>query len=167
MQRGKLDDYIKKFEEVQTYILSQNRNYTKYYFIESFLSCLKEEIANALYIVRSPSLRNAINYAKSQEVYLKSLDRRVQAHSKKVVVNQPLRNKLNYVLNKKLYQLARLGVNKKSYLIARLIMVEMTARREEGLHYHCDIVYTSRHKCKQKHIFIMIHDEEENIRLKK
>lgn len=50
MQRGKVDDYIRKFEELKNYMLSQNRFFTEDNFIESFLSGLKEEIANALNI---------------------------------------------------------------------------------------------------------------------
>lgn len=44
MQRGKVDDYIRKFEKLKNCMLSQNRFYTEGYFIESFLSGLKEEI---------------------------------------------------------------------------------------------------------------------------
>lgn len=42
MQRGRVDDYIRKFEELKTYMLSQNRHYTEDYFIKSFLSGPKE-----------------------------------------------------------------------------------------------------------------------------
>lgn len=82
MQRGKVDDYIRRFEELKIYMLAQNKGFTEDYFIESFLSGLKEEIANALYLVRPQTLKEAINQARRQEVYLESLDRRVQVTSK-------------------------------------------------------------------------------------
>lgn len=37
----------------------------------------------------------------------------------------------------------------------------MTERRNKGLCYHCDEVYTSGHRCKQKHIFLIITEQEE------
>lgn len=37
----------------------------------------------------------------------------------------------------------------------------MTSRREKGLCYHCDEVYVPGHTCKNKHIYIMITEEEE------
>lgn len=52
-----MDDYVRQFEELKSYMLSQNRSYTEEYFIESFLSGLQDEIANALYIVKPPTYR--------------------------------------------------------------------------------------------------------------
>lgn len=74
-------------------MLSQNRHYTEDYFIESFLSGLKEEIANALYITKPSTLRDAIDQAREQEAYLESLDKRHQATSKPMVGNHTSGNK--------------------------------------------------------------------------
>lgn len=88
MQRGKVDAYIKRFEELKTYMLSQNKGCTEVYFIESFLSGLKEEITNALYLLRPQTIRKAINQARRQQVYLESLDRRTQGTSKTMGENK-------------------------------------------------------------------------------
>lgn len=37
----------------------------------------------------------------------------------------------------------------------------MAERRNKGLCYRCDEVYTQGHICKQKHIYLMITEEEE------
>lgn len=60
MQKGKVDNYIRRFEELKAYMLNQNKGCTEDYFIESFLSGLKEEIANALYLVRPKLLERPL-----------------------------------------------------------------------------------------------------------
>lgn len=97
MQKGKVDEYIKRFEELKTYMVVQNKGGTEDYFIESFLSGLKEEIVNALYLVKPQSLREAINQARSQEIYLKSLDRRAQGIHKNISTNQFQKGNTNLV----------------------------------------------------------------------
>ncbi|PIN19069.1 hypothetical protein CDL12_08254 [Handroanthus impetiginosus] len=44
-----------------------------------------------------------------------------------------------------------------------LIAAEMKARREKNLCYNCDETYTPGHKCKQRHLFMMMTGEEEEM----
>lgn len=65
-QKGKVEEYVKFFEELKAYMSAQNKPYSENYFIESFLSGLKEEIATSLYVVKPLTLRDAINQARGQ-----------------------------------------------------------------------------------------------------
>lgn len=99
-----MDEYIKRFEELKTYMIGQNKGGTEEYFIESFLSGLKKEIANALYLVKPQTLRDAINQARRQEVYLESLDKRTHGISKPVESNPFQRGKPSFAAPSELVQ---------------------------------------------------------------
>lgn len=99
-----------------------------------------------------------------------SLDKRAQTSrsisGNNITTNSPNTNKLNLASTKDQFTPPKKELSQKSFPIKRLIMVEMTTRREKGVCYHCDKVYTPRHKCKNKQIYIMIIEEEEECKLK-
>lgn len=141
LQKGKVDDYIRRFEELKTYMWTQNKGCTEEYFIESFLSGLKEEIANALYIVRPQTLRDVIIQARGQQIYLESLDRRSQGAQRLMGEKTVYKAKPNFTTNKGSVQPTRKEFAQKSFPVKRLTAAEMAARREKGLCYNCDEVY--------------------------
>lgn len=60
-----MDDYITQFEVLKKYIVVQNPNLSELYFINSFLSGLKEEISSTLYLHKPISLRDAREKAQA------------------------------------------------------------------------------------------------------
>lgn len=157
-QKGKVEEYVKIFEELKAYMSAQNKHYSENYFIESFLSGLKEEIATSLYVVKPLTLRDAINQARGQEVHLESLDKR--QHTSPRNLNSSARPP--FPVSKEQQMVSKGSGPPKVYPIKRLSATEMAARRDKGLCFHCDEVYTLGHRCKNKHIYIMILEEEES-----
>lgn len=71
-------------------------------------------------LVRPQSLREAINQARRQEVFLESQDRRTQCTSKIGENSQMQRGKPNSAMHKEAFQPARMGAGQKSFPIKRL-----------------------------------------------
>lgn len=113
-------------------MLSQNRNFTWDYFLESFLSGLKDEIANSLYINKPTTLRDAINQARGHEIYLESLDMRHQPTARSVTGNTHT-YKPTPPATKEQQNTNKPGSKPKVYPIKRLTVAEMMTRRKKGL----------------------------------
>lgn len=54
------------------------------------------------------------------------------------------------------------GKNIKPYPIKRLTTTEMVTRRNNGLCYYCDELFTPGHKCQSKQLFMLVAEDEED-----
>lgn len=59
IQRGRVEEYIGQFDELRKYIVNMNHSHSESYYVDSFLSGLKEEISSALYLNKPVTLKEA------------------------------------------------------------------------------------------------------------
>lgn len=161
-QKGTVEEYINQFEELRKYVVSIDGTHNENYYVDSFLSGLREEISSALYLNKPLTLKDARDKARGQENIIEVMDKRgrnVNKHlggtsTSKIAVHP---GKLNFSpvkdtnnTNKPLPS----GVKKLSYN-------EMMERRSKGLCFNCDDKFTAGHVCKNKQVFMITTEEEE------
>lgn len=76
MQKGKVEEYITQFEELRSYVMAQEGHQRESYYVDTFISGLKEELSQASYNHKPSSLKEARNMARGQEFLLDVLDKR-------------------------------------------------------------------------------------------
>lgn len=74
-QEGSAQEYIQQFEELKAFMINNNRSLTEEYFVQSFISGLKDEIGRMVEMFNPKTLSSAIQLAKKQEMLLGSLGR--------------------------------------------------------------------------------------------
>lgn len=67
-QKGKVEEYINQFEELRKYVVAIDGIHNENYYVDSFLSGLKEEISSALYLNKPHSLKEARDKARGKRV---------------------------------------------------------------------------------------------------
>lgn len=70
-----MDDYITQFDELKKHMVIQNPSLGELYFINSFLSGLKEEISSTLYLHKPISLKDARDKARAQECVIEAMEK--------------------------------------------------------------------------------------------
>lgn len=65
-QRGNVEEYINQFEELRKYVVTMDGTHNESYYVDSFLSGLKEEISSALYLNKPHSLKEAMDKARNR-----------------------------------------------------------------------------------------------------
>lgn len=68
VQKGTVEDYQEKFEELRAYMLQYNPHLEKGYFMSSFLSGLKEELKPRVLASEPPSIAFVFRLAKLHEM---------------------------------------------------------------------------------------------------
>lgn len=81
-QRGRVDEYITQFEELKKHMMVQNPSLSELYFVNSFLSGLKDEISSTLYLHKPSSLKDARDKARAQECVIEAMEKRPKTVSK-------------------------------------------------------------------------------------
>ncbi|KAL4378560.1 hypothetical protein GQ457_02G035680 [Hibiscus cannabinus] len=71
LQKGSVDDYQEKFEELKPYMLQHNPHLDEDYFVSSFVSGIKEEIKHRVRVHEPKSLKEASRQAKLHELAMK------------------------------------------------------------------------------------------------
>ena len=66
-QKGTVEEYEEKFEELKTLMLTRNPKLDKSYFVSSFVSGLKNEIKPMVKMFKLYTLTKAFEVAKLQE----------------------------------------------------------------------------------------------------
>ncbi|XP_074327173.1 uncharacterized protein LOC141665091 [Apium graveolens] len=152
-QKGKVEDYITQFDELRNYVMAEEGFHRESYYIDNFISGLKDDIAQYLYNQRPQTMQEARDMARGQEFFLSVLDK-----CYKTVGAQ----------NKGSYQrpFATGGFSSNSGVtlspsegFKKLSITELTEKRQKGLYYHCDKKYEPEHDCRKK-MYVMIGDEE-------
>ena len=69
-QRGTVEEYEEKFEELKTLMLTRNPKFDKSYFVSNFISGLKDEIKPMVKMFKPQTLLKAFEVAKLQECFL-------------------------------------------------------------------------------------------------
>lgn len=130
------------------------------YYIDNFISGLKEEISQSLYSNKPQTLQEARNRARGQEHYLAVLDKRYRASQAASKSPSSLTSQidvpLKYVGDKST------STTKGSEGYRRLTLAEINERKAKGLCFHCDMKFEPGHNCRKKKIFVMMGNECED-----
>lgn len=164
-QKGSVDDYIAEFEDLRGYMISRNRFHTEEFYLSSFLSGLRKDIQQALYVYKPPTLQDAMDKAKEQELLVALLEKRVESTQKSGYKggNSLIMGKGTYSGHKPVggsqYTQKSKSSSTKYPSIKRITPAEMAIRREKGLCYNCDEAFVPGHKCVKQQLFYVVGDE--------
>ncbi|XP_026450846.1 uncharacterized protein LOC113350969 [Papaver somniferum] len=167
-----VEEYFEQFESLKALMLSSNPHLNEQYFVMSFISGLKDEIKNSVLMFHPPTLLQAFSLARMQEQKCAqqskpskpfqrsftnsfSTSRPYQAPSSpfppkpiqtSTTISSPFTPKSGNSTPKSSPPLPP---------IKRLKQEQMRIRREKGLCYKCDVVYTPGHICKRQQLFMV------------
>lgn len=71
-----------QFEELRGYLMSNYPLHTEEFYLSIFLSALRADIQQALYIYKPSSLQEAIDNAKEQEIFINMLEKRSKPYTR-------------------------------------------------------------------------------------
>ncbi|PIN12292.1 hypothetical protein CDL12_15101 [Handroanthus impetiginosus] len=166
-QEGTVQDYYESFDDIKGRMLMFYKGLDESYLTGSFISGLKEEIQGLVLASKPRSFQQAVSLAKKLEKSVDVLISSVGGGYKLSGVKTASRatQHVNSTVVKRFSNPPKLPFPPKrenSPPVRRLLTAaEMKARREKNLCYNCDEAYTPGHRCKQRHVFMMIMEEEE------
>ena len=155
-QKGRVEEYIAQFDELRKYVATVDGKHHESYYVDSFLSGLKEEISSALYLNKPVSLRDAREMARRQESLIEIMDKRHKGHSRYTPLSgqsKPTSTTPTPPLKELPSKPLPTGVKKLSY-------GEMADRRSKGLCFNCDEKFSAGHVCKNKQVFMITTEED-------
>ncbi|KAL5723121.1 hypothetical protein ACHQM5_006555 [Ranunculus cassubicifolius] len=174
-QRGSVLDYQQQFENLRPLVLLQNPGLSEQYFVDSCIACLSEEIKHQVQMFYPSTVQSVFALARLQEanIIYKSKTRGNKIFPSNTTAYSPSKYNAGYPLatntttlskNDYLYGSPEVNVNSKLQFqptIKRLSPAEIQERRSKGLCYNCDEVWSLKHKCKAKQLFLIVEDSEE------
>lgn len=162
VQKGKVEDYITQFDELKTYVMAQEGFHRESYYVDNFVSGLKEEIAQYLYNQKPKSMQEARDLARGQEHFLTVLDKRYKATS--VTAKYSALYQKSSIPVKSNSDLVQPAANSKSSTegFRKLSMAELTERKQKGLCFHCDQKFEPGHDCRKKKLYLLMGDNSSN-----
>lgn len=69
-RKGKVEDYITQFDELRNYVMKEEGFHRESYYIDNFISVLREDIARYLYNQKPQTMQEARDMARGQEFIL-------------------------------------------------------------------------------------------------
>jgi hypothetical protein len=154
-QTTTVTDYQDRFEEIRPRLLAKNLGLNEEFFLSSFISGLKGEIRHQVRMFKPTDLHSAIELARLQEAAIEAKKFKPWPN-KPISTTPPLPNLPKtqpYNYQNSHNQPPKRGPE--SYPIKRLTPAEMKLRREKGLCYNCDEVYTFGHQCAKKQFYML------------
>ncbi|XP_026428528.1 uncharacterized protein LOC113324426 [Papaver somniferum] len=146
VQINSVEEYFEEFESLKALMLANNPSLSEHYFIISFISGLKEELQNYVAMFYPKSLSIAFSLARMEEQKCHSVAaKNVYPYNSKVVLTNTIKPAST------------------TPIIKRLTQEQMRLRRDKGLCYNCNEIYSLGHKCKGKHQLFMVQTESSDI----
>ncbi|KAK1387676.1 hypothetical protein POM88_015854 [Heracleum sosnowskyi] len=180
-QTCSVDNYIAKFEELRGYMMITYSLHIDEFYFSSFLSGLRANIPQALYIYKPVTLQEAIDKAKEQEIFIDMIEKRMKGQAKPRYSTtyqpkpsfeaSPLKSgagitspsfssgRTNSTLDPPKH-VGNSSSSSRTPMIRRISPSEMAKRREKGLCYNCDEIYSPGHKCTHPQLYLMIGDSD-------
>ncbi|KAL4319829.1 hypothetical protein GQ457_18G007350 [Hibiscus cannabinus] len=150
IQKGSVEEYQEKFEELKPYIIQQNPYQGEPYFVSSFLSGLKEELRHRVKVHSPTSLVEAYRLAKLHEFSLEIEAKRLKPKSYPYSNQNPFPK--NWNPNPPTPQKTTTqNTTKQSFL---------EYRRSHNLCFKCGDKFSPGHQCKIKQLNSMEEDEQ-------
>lgn len=158
LQKGSVEEYITQFDELRSHVMSQEGHHRESYYIDTFISGLKEEISQSLYNSKPTSLQEARNLARGQDYLLGVLDKRYKTTTKAYTPTTTLKPAVASYNKTTTSNLP--PKNHKYSEVKRLTLDELNDKKKKGLCFHCDEKFVPGHDCKKKKLFLMVEEEE-------
>ncbi|KAL4309278.1 hypothetical protein GQ457_01G012100 [Hibiscus cannabinus] len=149
-QRGSVEEYQERFEELKPYIIQQSPYQEEGYFVSSFLSGLKEELRHRVKISNPLSLDEAYRLAKLHEVALEIETKKFKP--KPYTYPTQTTTQKAWTPNSNNPQKTTTQNNTKQSLLEY--------RRTHNLCFRCGEKFTPGHQCKIKQLNFMEEDEQ-------
>ncbi|XP_027175053.1 uncharacterized protein LOC113774658 [Coffea eugenioides] len=137
-QKGTVEEYEEKFEELKTLMLIRNPRLDEGYFISSFISGLKDEIKPMVKMFKPQTLSKAFEVAELQECSLETMSKQPTTSGRTAVEPKygMFRNHSNSQNNSSSYKLTAIDptnrkVDTRSREVSRISAEEMQYRRIE------------------------------------
>lgn len=143
-QTSSVTAYFNDFEDLSTRVPTIGQQS----LLNCFLSGLKDEIQHELYILKPNSLYDAMSTAKLIEDKCNA----ARLYSPRPPFPRP----------PPAISATPLSQRPPPLPIKRLSPAEMVARREEGLCFNCDSMFTPGHKCKPTLFLCLLHDSDDH-----
>ncbi|XP_026410722.1 uncharacterized protein LOC113305945 [Papaver somniferum] len=161
IQVGTVLEYQEVFEELKALMLAKNKHLTEEYFTSSFISGLKDELRIAVQMFSPTTLDKAIYLARMQEVLLQNTAKKAKTTKfPPLFIPQGHKSILSSPQPKSPSPRGSTSTTTNLPPIKRLTYADMRARREKGLCYNCDEVYSKGHKCIKQQLFMLVGDDE-------
>ncbi|KAL8107546.1 hypothetical protein AgCh_024096 [Apium graveolens] len=162
VQKGKVDEYIYQFDVLRNYVMAEEGFHRESYYVDNFISGLKEEIAQHLYNHKPQSLQQARELARGQEHYLNMLDKRYKSATN-TMKTHPY-STVNYKIVSS-YPKPTTEASKPQPApttsndgYKKLTLAELTERKQQGLCFYCDQNFEPGHNCRKKKLFIIMNE---------
>ncbi|XP_026409868.1 uncharacterized protein LOC113304966 [Papaver somniferum] len=165
-----VEEYFEQFEAPKALMLSSNPHLTEQYFVEGFISGLKAEIKNYVLMFYPATLLQGFSLSRMQEqkctqqakatkpfqrpfsnsfthnmTYQTITPQPKPIHTTTTTITSPFTPRSGNTTPKSSPPIPP---------IKRLTQEQMRARREKGLCYNCDVVYSTGHVCKSQQLFM-------------
>lgn len=154
-QKGSVEEYRLRFEELKAYVVQLDLNWTEDYFIRCFIGGLKEKLKSTVKMLRPHTLSQAIILAKHQENTATQIQHDIDSSVKQS--SAYMRSYKTPVVEKSLKVQTPVA---KTIPLKRLSPAEMEERKRKGLCFNCNEKFTYGHKC--KHLFLIEAIEEDD-----
>ncbi|KAL4310989.1 hypothetical protein GQ457_01G000170 [Hibiscus cannabinus] len=149
IQKGSVEDYQGKFEELKPYMLLYNASLEEGYFVSIFVSGLKEELKHRVKVHEPKSLTEAYRQAKLHELSIEFENKRQKYNSRIFTPAQTVTQR-------------SLGANpaqKATAIAPNTKQALLDYRRADNLCFKCGEKFGPRHQCKVKQLNLK--EEEE------
>ncbi|PIN25693.1 hypothetical protein CDL12_01572 [Handroanthus impetiginosus] len=157
--------HLELFDDSKSHVLLFNKELRESFFISCFISGLKEEIKGSILVAKPQSFQQAVALVKQFESIVDALISRLSTLNKLHNSNPPsfktpAQPQRSFSSPPKPPYIPK--PNTTPHVRKLLTTAEMKARRGKNLCYNCDKTNVPGHRCKQRHLFLMmIEDEEE------
>lgn len=160
VQKGRVEEYITQFDELKSYVMAQEGHHRESYYIDTFISGLKEELAQQLYNNMPSTLQEARNMAKGQEYLLNVLDKRYKSSVKQNTGLTSFKQGYSTVKNYSPGGATKEGDKSVQGDSRKLTIDELNEKRRNGLYFNCDEKFVPGHNCRKKKLYVILDDDQ-------
>ncbi|KAL4281537.1 hypothetical protein GQ457_03G002250 [Hibiscus cannabinus] len=154
VQKGSVEEYQERFEELQPLMLQQNSQLSEGYFVSSFISGLKEELKHKVKVLEPKSVFDAARQAKLYELAMEIETKKQKYVSKNITYsNQSSLQKVYTPPQNQPQRPIAPNQNNKTALVEY--------RRTHNLCFRCGERFSPGHQCKVKQLNSMEEGEDQ------
>ncbi|XP_038999500.1 uncharacterized protein LOC120125070 [Hibiscus syriacus] len=149
VQKGTVEEYQDKFEELQPHMLLQNPTLGEEFFVSLFVSGLREDIKHRVKVLEPKSLSEACRQAKLYELSVEFEGKRLRSTFRNSSYPNPISTQKS----------SQLPVQQKNAANTSSRQNLLDYRRQNNLCFKCGDKFVPGHQCKIKQLNMMIKDD--------
>lgn len=166
-QTTRVLEYQERFEELKALMLAKNPSLSEEYFIQSFISGLKEDIRLVVQMFDPNTLQQAIFLARRQECILdRAAKSQPRFSNRSSYRGRPLTvpNQIPHLTPSVTAPTATSpSTSPRMKPVKKLTYGEMCAKMEKGLCYNCDEPWIKGHDFRKQRLYMIVTYEEEGL----